>query len=156
MTATITNNKNEHIISTLCAVAEKYKLLMHGMDSRGSKGSSIHARFVDLSTRDRFLANAKKLARSKQKGISISVDVPPCLRKVRKELADLRKGLPDERKRRSFIKHLPSWPYFQLQEKADDNVITVTKHSFSRETVALSALQSSMKELAGPLDFVIK
>ena len=119
-------------------------------------GSSIHARFVDLSTRDRFLANAKKLARSKQKGISISVDVPPCLRKVRKELADLRKGLPDERKRRSFIKHLPSWPYFQLQEKADDNVITVTKHSFSRETVALSALQSSMKELAGPLDFVIK
>ena len=118
--------------------------------------STIHARFVDLSTRDQFLANAKRLANSKTKGISISVDVPPCLRKVKKELVELRKALPSERKKRSFIKHLPSWPYFQLIEKADDNVVTVTKHSFSREAIALAALQSSLKDIEGPLAFVIK
>lgn len=118
--------------------------------------SSIHARFVDLSTRDRFLANAKKLANSRHKGISISVDVPPCLRKVKKELVELRKALPLERKKRSYVKHLPSWPYFQLVEKADDKVLTVTKHTFSREAIALAALQSSLKEIEGPLAFVVK
>ena len=118
--------------------------------------SSIHARFLDLSTRDKFLSNAKKLAKSSQKGISISVDVPPCLRKVKKELIDMRKALPDERKRRAFVKHLPSWPYFELIERVDDKTVISTKHTFSREAVVLSALQSGLKDLEGPLDFVIK
>ena len=118
--------------------------------------STIHARFVDLSTRDKFLANAKRLANSKNKGISIGIDVPPCLRKVRKELAELRKALPTERKKRSFVKHLPSWPYFQLVEKAEDNKVTVTNHSFTKEAIALAALQSSLKDIEGPLAFVIK
>ena len=124
-------------------------------------GSSIHARFLDLSVRDQYLSNAKKLAKSKQAGISISVDVPPCLRKVKKELIDIRKALPDDRKRRSFVKHLPSWPYFELIEKIDggpggDRITKATKHTFSKESVVLAALQSGMKDLEGPLDFVIK
>ena len=122
-------------------------------------GSSIHARFLDLSVRDKWLWNAKKLAKSKQEGISISVDVPPCLRKVKKELLDIRKALPDERKKRSFVKHLPSWPYFELIEKVGvaPNISTIsTKHSFSKDSVVLASFQLGVKDFEGPLDFVIK
>ena len=119
-------------------------------------GSSIHARFLDLSVRDQYLSNAKRLAKSGQTGISISVDVPPCLRKVKKELIDLRKALPVDRKRRSFVKHLPSWPYFELIERIDGGINKVTKHTFSKESLVLAALQSGMKNLEGPLNFVIK
>ena len=111
--------------------------------------SSIHARFVDLSVRDEYLSNAKKLSKSKEEGISISVDVPPCLRKVKKELLDIRKSFSVERKKRSFVKHLPSWPYFELIEKVGEtgNITTVTtKHTFSKESVVLAALQLEMKD----------
>ena len=111
--------------------------------------SGIHARFVDLSKRDLLLSNAKKLSKLPQKDMfSLSVDVPPCLRKVRKELADIRKGLPPASKKRSYIKHLPSFPYFELVVNGDDEVKQVTKHSWSKQEIALASLPIMLAECA--------
>ena len=114
--------------------------------------TGIHARFVDLSKRDIWLSNTKKLSKiPKNKSISISIDVPPCLRKVKKELTDLRKTLPPEAKRRSYVKHLPSWPYFQLIER-DGEIQRVTKHSFTKSQIALSALHD-LRDHVDSIDF---
>ena len=74
------------------------------------------------------------------------MDVPPCLRKVKKELNDLRKHLAPDAKKRSYIKHLPSWPYFQLVERLDDKTVHITKHSFSKSDIALASL-GDLKDL---------
>ena len=120
-----------------------------------SKDSGIIARFIDLSERDKWLAKAKKLQGT---NISMSVDVPPCLRKVKKELLEKRKNLSPETKRRSYIKHLPSWPYLELRYPipkiggSDPNSVdmVVVPHSFSKASVAQSA--ADMDE---PLEYVI-
>ena len=93
----------------------------------------IIARFSDLSTRDAWMAKTKNL---KNTNISISVDVPPCLRKVKKELVDIKKTLNDESRRRSYIRHYPSYPYFKLIRH--DSAPTVP--SFSKESIAQSCL----------------
>ena len=115
--------------------------------------TGIHARFVDLSTRDLWLANAKKLAKvKKEDSISISVDVPPCLRKVKKELNDMRMKLSPESKKRSYVKHLPSWPYFQLVERLDGKTQRITKHSFSKYDIALASL-NDLKDQIDTLEY---
>ena len=116
--------------------------------------TGIHARFRDLSTRDLWLASAKKLAKvPKKESISISIDVPPCLRKVKKELNDLRKAMAPEAKRRSYVKHLPAWPYFELVERLDNNTTHVTKHSFNKSDIALASL-SELSQI-DTLDFTL-
>ena len=114
--------------------------------------TGIHARFVDLSTRDHWLASAKKL--KKKDSISISVDVPPCLRKVKKELNDIRKNLDPEVKKRTYVKHLPAWPYFQLTERLDNKTVKITKHSFSKSDIALASL-GELKDEIDTLDFAV-
>ena len=119
------------------------------------ENTGIHARFVDLSTRDRWLSSAKKLKKvSKENSISISVDVPPCLRKVRKELIDLRMKMSPESKKRSYVKHLPAWPYFQLVEKLEGKTERVFKHSFSKSDIAHSSL-AGLKDEIDSLDFTL-
>ena len=116
----------------------------HRLDS-SKPNSGIHARFVDLSKRDLWLANAKKLAKlDKKDTFSLSVDVPPCLRKVRKELADVRKGLPSEKKKQSYIKHLPSYPYFELVIKGEET----RRHTWSKQEIALQSLPTMLAECA--------
>lgn len=112
--------------------------------------SGIHARFVDLSKRDLLLSNARKLAKLPQKDqFSLSIDVPPCLRKVRKELADIRKDLPPASKKQSYIKNLPSFPYFELVTRMGDDVVKkVTKHSWSKQEIALASLPTMLAECA--------
>ena len=112
------------------------------------ENTGIHARFVDLSTRDLWLSSAKKLKRvPKENAISISVDVPPCLRKVRKELIDIRMKMSPESKKRSYVKHLPAWPYFQLIEKLEDKTERVFKHSFSKSDIAFASLAGLSDEI---------
>ena len=120
----------------------------HRLDN-GRANSAIHARFVDLSKRDVWLANARKLSKLPHKdAFSFSVDVPPCLRKVRKELADLRKGLSPTEKRQSFIKHLPTFPYFELVIRGDNEIRQVRKHSWSKQEIALASLPAMLAECA--------
>ena len=100
---------------------------------QSSAGSAIIARFVDLKQRDRWLSNAKNL---KGSNISLSVDVPPCLRKAKKELMQLRKDLSPTEKKKSFIKYLPSWPYLTLHRKDQEPV----HHTFSKAQIIEQAL----------------
>ena len=97
------------------------------------KDAPIIARFADLSTRDKWMSNAKKLKGSK---VSISVDVPPCLRDVKKELVSIKQDLPAEEKRRSYIRHLPSYPYFRLIKHNSPPI----DHTFSKEMIVKKCL----------------
>ena len=97
--------------------------------------AGIIARFLDLSTRDEWLANCKNLRNTR---ISINVDLPPCLREVNKQLATKKKDLPPDIKRRSYIRHLPSWPYLYLQHPDR----TRTNHTFTKESLAQKALSN--------------
>ena len=120
----------------------------HRLDNQ-KPNSGIHARFLDLSKRDLVLSNAKKIAKLPQKEqFSLSIDVPPCLRKVRKELADIRKALPPPEKKRSFIKHLPTFPYFELVTVGDNDIKQFTKHSWSKHEIALQSMPVMMAECA--------
>ena len=95
----------------------------------------IIARFADLSQRDAWLAKAKSL---KDTGISIAVDVPPCLRDVKKQLVDIKKSLlTQEARRRSYIRHYPSYPYFKLI-RHDKNEPTL--HTYSKDDIAKKCL----------------
>ena len=113
------------------------------------KNSGIIARFQDLSMRDKWLQNAKNLKElnlPKGKNISISVDLPPCLRPVKKQLAEMRKELPPLEKRQSYIKHFATWPYVALCRKSGDSVHTL-HHTFSKEQIAYDSLKRSDEKL---------
>ena len=100
---------------------------------QSASDSAIIARFVDLKQRDRWLSHAKNLAGS---NISMSVDVPPCLRKAKKELMALRKELAPAEKKKAFIKYLPSWPYLVLHRKDQEPV----HHTFSKAQIIEQSL----------------
>ena len=109
------------------------------------KDAGIIARFIDLSTRDEWLKNAKNLKGRSDK-ISISIDLPPCLRAAKKELMERRRDLPSDVKKHSYIKYMKSWPYVSLvstnkQAKSSKQF----NHSFTKEQIALAALSSDPK-----------
>ena len=100
---------------------------------KSAANAPIIARFTDLSKRDTWMSKAKLL---KNTNTSISVDVPPCLRDVKKELVEAKKKLPEEARRRSYIKHYPSFPYFKLIRHDAEP----TMHSYSEEGIARKCL----------------
>ena len=95
----------------------------------------IIARFADLSKRDLWMANAKRL---KNTNISISVDIPPCLRQVKKNLIETKKTFSPEVKRRSYIRHYANFPYFKLFRHDQKDPIV---HPFSKEDIAQKCLE---------------
>ena len=137
--------KGESEKKTRAAVVELGKQTLGVRDALTSDFTACHrlkqepnapliARFADLSKCDAWMVNAKKL---KDTHVSISVDVPPCLRKVKKELVDLKKGLPDaEARRRSYIRHLPTFPYFKLIR----HDTAPTDHSFTKDMILKECL----------------
>ena len=106
---------------------------------QSAAGSAVIARFVDLKQRDRWLAHAKNLSNSQ---ISMSVDVPPCLRKAKQQLMALRKDLAPEAKKRSFVKHLPVWPYLLLHRKGEAPI----HHTFSKADIISQAIKLPEEE----------
>ena len=83
----------------------------HRLSQKADAG--IIVRFCDLSWRNMWLANAKHL-RGSANHVSISPDVPPVLRPIKKDLLQKRKDLPPEEKKRSFIRYHRQWPYMDL------------------------------------------
>ena len=83
----------------------------HRLSQKADAG--IINRFNDLSKRNMWLANAKNL-KGRANHISISPDVPPVLRPMKKDLLQKRKDLPPEDKRRSYIRYHRQWPYMDL------------------------------------------
>ena len=75
--------------------------------------SGIILRFTDLADRESWLSRARHLP-SVDTGLSFSPDLPPVLRPLKNDLLKLRRELPQEEKRNTRVKYLPSWPYVQL------------------------------------------
>ena len=73
----------------------------------------IIVRFCDLDDRDRWLSNAKKLRNNVRK-ISISPDLSPAVRPIKKDLMEKRRNRPDDMKKKSVIKYKKTWPYAEL------------------------------------------
>ena len=105
---------------------EKHKFAAcHRLGSKSDSG--IIVKFVDLADRNQWLTNAKNLKTS-QKNISISPDLHPCLRQLKKEILQIRNKLSVTDKKGSQVKYCPRWPYVYL--KLPDQQIkypTITK-----------------------------
>ena len=76
--------------------------------------AGILIRFTDLSQRNLWLQNAKNL---KGKDISISPDLPPVLRKLKKDILTQRKELSPPLRKQSNIRYLRQWPFVKLAIK---------------------------------------
>ena len=96
-------------------------------------GAGIILRFNDLSKRNKWMTNARNL-RGMQ--ISLSADSPPCLRPCVKELADIKRTLPDDTKKRSHIRYLPQWPYAFLHMPNGQR----RNHTYSKANILKNAL----------------
>ena len=99
------------------------------------KDAGIIVRFVDLNKRDKWLRSAKKLKGHEDK-ISISADIPPVLRPLRKELLLRRKRLDPESKKKAGVRYKSSWPYMELAIKDKQPI----PHEVPKESVVRNIL----------------
>ena len=101
--------------------------------------SPIYLRFTNLQQRNSWLSHAKNLA-GKNSNISISLDLPPVLRKLKKDLLDQRKTLEETLRKKSGIKYLRQWPFLILKIKDhDDRVPNISKQSIVNEVLGFNA-----------------
>ena len=101
--------------------------------------SPIYIRFTDLQQRNSWLSHAKNLA-GKNSSISISPDLPPVLRKLKKDLLDQRKKLDENIRKKSSIKYLRQWPFLILKIKDHDDLApNISKQSIVNEVLGFNA-----------------
>ena len=87
---------------------------------RQARDAPITIRFCDLAARNAWLDGAKGLRnRPPPYKVSISPDLPPVLRPLKKDLMRERKALPDEQRQSSSIRHLREWPYVELKVRGE-------------------------------------
>ena len=105
-------------------------------------GSGIMMRFRDLSTRNSWLGNAKKL-RNHPDAISISPDLPPVLRPMKKELLAKRKDMPQSQKSKYNLRYLRQWPYIVLAGPEKSTIHpSISKEAIVENIIGLSPLVS--------------
>ena len=90
------------------------------------ENAPIIAKFVDLDDRNEWLSNAKNLKGSKM-NVSISPDIPPILRPLKKDILEMRKRLPSGEKEHARVKYLPRWPCICLEVKGQPRKISTIK-----------------------------
>ena len=78
------------------------------------ENAGIILRFKDLQQRNGWLINAKSL-KSHTDNVSISADLPPVRRPLKKELLQKRRDLPVDQKRGSVVRNFKQWPYVELK-----------------------------------------
>ena len=78
--------------------------------------SAIYIRFTDLQERNDWLSHARNLA-GKDSPVSISPDIPPVLRQLKKDLLAQRKDLDLNERRQAGIYFLKQWPFMKLKIK---------------------------------------
>lgn len=99
----------------------------HRLGAQDNDGIII--RFVDLDKRNKWLMSAKNLKNS-QLNVSISPDLPPTLRPLKKDLLAKRKTLDDDTKRTARIRYLAAWPFIDIKIPGKSNIVpSVTKAS---------------------------
>lgn len=80
---------------------------------RQEANAPLIIRFSDLDDRDRWLRNARNLRGHPDK-VSITPDVSPAIRPMKKDILNQRRQLPQHIKQKATVKHLKSWPFFEL------------------------------------------
>ena len=108
----------------------------HRLSKHASSG--IIMRFRDLSTRNTWLGNAKEL-RHHSDTISISPDLPPALRPMKKELLAKRKDMPQAQRSKYNLRYLRQWPYVVLSGPEKFTIVpSVSKEAIVENIIGLS------------------
>jgi hypothetical protein len=97
---------------------------MMGACHRLSKeeNAPILARFLDLDNRNKWLSSAKNLKGSGTR-ISISPDMCPALRPLKKNIMQQRKALKQDGHEQIKVKYHPSWPYISLSTRGHPSIV---------------------------------
>lgn len=102
--------------------------------------AAIYIRFTDLSERDTWLSSAKNLA-GKNSQVSISPDMPPILRPVKKDLLLQRKELPVDDRKKSGIHYMKQWPYMKLRIRGkSDRLPKLSKESIVAQMLGFDSV----------------
>ena len=108
----------------------KDKLKVTGVDSHPfsachrlspEKDAGIIIKFTDLSHRNLWLTSAKNLKGTNCK-VSLSPDLHPCLRKLKKDVLQSRKILPPHEKNTAQVRYLPTWPYVCVKPRGKASI----------------------------------
>ena len=112
----------------------------HGLSKHASSG--IIMRFRDLSTRNTWLGNAKKLCHHSD-AISISPTSPRSLWPMKKDLITMRKDMLQAQRSRYNLQYLRQWPYVVLSSlKISTTVPLVSKEAIVENIIGLSPMVS--------------
>ena len=104
--------------------------------------AGIILRFRDLSRRNEWLFGAKNL-KGHSDAISISPEVPPVLRAVKKDLRQKRKALSPDDKKTAHIRYLRQWPYMELVVGKNRKIHSdIKKDSVVEKILGFNALYS--------------
>ena len=107
----------------------------------------IILRFRDLSRRNGWLFGAKNL-KGRSDAISISPDVPPVLRAVKKDLLQKRKALSPVDRKTAHIRHLRQWPYMELVVGKNRKIRSdIKKDSVVENILGFNALYSPQENM---------
>ena len=105
-------------------------------------GSGIIMGFRDLSTHNSWLGNATKLC-DHPDAISISPDLPPVLRPMKKELLAKRKYMPQSERSKYNLRYLRQWPYIVLTGPEKSTIHpSISKEAIVENIIGLSPLVS--------------
>ena len=106
--------------------------------------SAIYIRFADLQQRTNWLSNAKNLA-GRDNNISISPDIPPVLRQLKKDLLAQRRELAPNVRKHSSIHHIKQWPYMilKIRNQADQHP-KVSQQTIVRDVLGLNPLSATL------------
>lgn len=128
----------EHITRQVCVTMARDELRIpdaertsfaacHRLSPQSDAG--VIVRFTDLSQRNKWLMNAKNLKDSRR-NISISPDIPPPLRVLKKDILNQRKNLPADLKQTARIQYLKEWPYVKMTTSEGPDVLpTIDKNN---------------------------
>ena len=106
--------------------------------------SAIYIWFADLQQRNNWLSNAKNLA-GRDNNISISPDIPPVLRQLKKDLLAQRRELAPNVRKHSSIHHIKQWPYMilKIRNQADQHP-KVSQQTIVRDVLGLNPLLATL------------
>lgn len=142
-------DEDEDVTRTSCVNLAKDHLLVedaavtdfaacHRLGRKADSG--IIVRFRDLQTREKWLGGAKNLSGHPDQ-ISLSPDLPPVLRALKRDLLEKRKAMPKDIKAKHSIRYLRQWPYVVMHgpDKAK-TFPSFTKQSIVKDIIGKSPL----------------
>ena len=112
--------------------------------------SGVIIRFRDLKVRNLWLSGAKNL-KTHADNISISPDLPPTLRGLKKDLLEKRRQMPAAQKSKHNLRYMRQWPYVMLAGPNNAKIVpSVSKESVVKQILGVSPC-ILLNEPTGPM-----